>query len=131
MAVEHGDGWAVGHLEDMGSGWGFRKVRRELGVTAFGVNAIVVPPRYQTNRHVHERQQEVYFVHRGTLDFVLGDGEVRTLGPGGIVRVDAHIVRAVRNPTDEDAVYVCFGGESGYVGRDASLVEEGRFLEER
>ena len=32
----------------MGDGYGFRKIRRELGVTAFGINAIVLPPGYET-----------------------------------------------------------------------------------
>ena len=41
-----GDGWAVGSLDEMGDGPGFRKVRKELGVTAFGVNAVVLPPGY-------------------------------------------------------------------------------------
>jgi hypothetical protein len=40
----HGDGYAVSHLDTMGEGFGFRKVRRELGVTAFGINALVLPP---------------------------------------------------------------------------------------
>ncbi|HEY2318438.1 MAG TPA: hypothetical protein VGH67_09080 [Solirubrobacteraceae bacterium] len=34
-----GDGYAVSSLDAMGEGYGFRKVRRELGVTAFGMNA--------------------------------------------------------------------------------------------
>jgi hypothetical protein len=33
--TETGDGWAVGGLDDMGDGPGFRKVRKELGVTAY------------------------------------------------------------------------------------------------
>ena len=34
-----GDGWSVATLDEMGEGPGFRKVRTELGVEAFGVNA--------------------------------------------------------------------------------------------
>ena len=41
--VTTGEGYAVAHLEDLGDGPGFRKVRKGLGVTAFGVNAIVLP----------------------------------------------------------------------------------------
>ena len=44
--------------DDMGDGPGFRKVRQALGVTAFGVNAIVIPPGYASGRHLHERQEE-------------------------------------------------------------------------
>ena len=34
-----GDGYAVANLSDMGEGYGFRKVRKVLGVNAFGVTA--------------------------------------------------------------------------------------------
>jgi mannose-6-phosphate isomerase-like protein (cupin superfamily) len=119
-----GDGWAVGSLEGMGEGPGFRKVRKELGVTAFGVNAVILPPGYASGRHMHERQEELYFVHRGTVEFRFGDGATEVLGPGGFARVDPSTVRSFRNASDtEDAVYVCVGGAGGYVGRDGLLPE--------
>jgi hypothetical protein len=37
-----GDGYTVASLDGVGEGYGFRKIRRELGVTEFGVNAIVL-----------------------------------------------------------------------------------------
>ena len=43
-----GDGYAVTSLDGIGEGPGFRKVRKSLGVTAFGVNAIVLPEGYAT-----------------------------------------------------------------------------------
>jgi mannose-6-phosphate isomerase-like protein (cupin superfamily) len=119
-----GDGWAVATLADLGDGPGFRKVRQALGVTAFGVNAIVMPPGYASGRHLHERQEELYFVHRGTIEFRFGDGSAQTLGAGGFARVDASTVRSLRNVSDaEEAVYVCVGGAGGYVGRDGRLPE--------
>jgi uncharacterized cupin superfamily protein len=124
MGVQTGEGYAVGNLEDMGEGPGFRKIRRELGVTAFGVNAIVLPARFGTNRHYHDEQEEVYFVHRGEIVFELGDGSEHTVGEGGVVRVDAKTPRRLRNETHEEAVYVCFGGKDGYVGRDAHAPDE-------
>ncbi len=90
-------------------------------MTAFGVNAIVLPAAWQTNRHYHERQEELYVVLDGEIEFDLG-GEKRTLGPGGLVRVDAHTVRSLRNTSGEaEATYLCVGGEGGYVGRDGVL----------
>ena len=77
-----GDGWAVGSLDGMGEGPGFRKVRKELGVTAFGVNAIVLPPGYASGRHLHERQQELYFVLSGTIEFTFGDDEKQVARAG-------------------------------------------------
>jgi quercetin dioxygenase-like cupin family protein len=117
--VRTGDGWAAAHLDDLGEGPGFRKVRSALGVEAFGVNAIVLPPAYATPRHYHERQQELYLVLRGEVEFTLGDGEAVTLSEGGLIRVDAPTVRAARNTSsDADAMFICVGGEGGYVGRD-------------
>ena len=117
-----GAGWAVGTLDGMGAGPGFRKVRNALGVTAFGVNAVVMPPGYVSGRHFHERQQELYFVHSGTIEFRFGDDATQTLGPGGFARVDPATVRSLRNVSDsDDAVYVCVGGAGGYVGRDGRL----------
>ena len=125
-ATTTGDGWAAGALEDMGAGPGFRKVRKELGVTAFGVNAVVLPPGYTSGRHLHERQEELYFVHAGTIEFRFGEGDegAVTLGPGGFARVDTATVRSFRNTSDaEEAVYVCVGGAGGYVGRDGMVPE--------
>lgn len=120
--VEQGEGWAVGSIDAMGDGPGFRKIRRELGVTAFGVNAVVVPPGVTSGAHYHDEQEELYLVLSGELDLILGE-EVRTLGPGALARVDAATPRAIRNAGEQDAVYVCVGGKDGYIGRDASLVE--------
>jgi quercetin dioxygenase-like cupin family protein len=119
-----GDGWAVGSIDGMGEGPGFRKVRKELGVTAFGVNAVIIPPGYTSGRHLHERQEELYFVHAGEIEFTFGDGDRQLLGAGGFARVDPSTVRRLRNASDtEDAVYVCVGGAGGYVGRDGLLPE--------
>ena len=118
-----GDGYAVADLDAIGEGYGFRKIRRSLGVTAFGINAIVLPPGAETGRHYHDEQEETYFVHRGTIEMEFGDGSRHVLDPGGIARVDAPTVRKIRNIGDEDAVYVIVGGKDGYVGRDGRLPE--------
>jgi uncharacterized cupin superfamily protein len=122
IQVVEGDGYAVANIDDLGEGWGFRKIRRGLGVTAFGVNAIVVPPSYETGRHYHDEQEELYFVHRGRVEIEFGDGTNHVLEPGGLARVDAATVRQIRNLSDsEDAIYVCIGGKDGYVGRDGQM----------
>lgn len=120
--VTKGDGYAVAHLDDLGEGWGFRKIRKDLGVTAFGVNAIVLPPDYATGSHYHDEQEELYFVHSGEVEFEFGDGPTQRLGPGGLAWVDAPTHRRVRNLSkSEEAVYVVVGGKDGYVGRDGNL----------
>jgi mannose-6-phosphate isomerase-like protein (cupin superfamily) len=121
--VRKGEGYAVGSLDDLGDGPGFRKIRKGLGVTAFGVNAIVLPPGIETGFHYHDKQEELYFVHRGAVEIEFGDGSVHALAAGGMARVDAATVRKLRNPGDVDAVYVCAGGADGYVGRDGRVRE--------
>jgi uncharacterized cupin superfamily protein len=119
----NGDGWAVASVHDLGEGWGFRKVRGPLGITAFGVNAVVLPPGYTTHRHFHERQQELYLVLDGEIEFEL-NGSKQTLGAGGLVRVDPATVRRLRNTSpDVEAMYFCVGGDGGYVGRDGQTVD--------
>ncbi|HXD55024.1 MAG TPA: cupin domain-containing protein [Solirubrobacteraceae bacterium] len=121
--VTNGEGWAAGSLDDLGEGPGFRKVRKGLGVSAFGVNAIVLPPGIETGFHFHDEQEELYFVHRGSIEMEFGDGSVQTLGEGGMARVDAPTPRKVRNAGTVEAVYVIVGGKDGYVGRDGRVPE--------
>jgi quercetin dioxygenase-like cupin family protein len=128
--VVKGEGYAVASLDDLGEGYGFRKIRKGLGLTAFGANAIVLPPGYETGRHLHEEQEELYFLHSGRIAIEFGDGSSHDLEPGGLAWVDAPTVRKIRNLSDsEDAVYVVVGGKDGYVGRDGKLPpgEESRF----
>jgi mannose-6-phosphate isomerase-like protein (cupin superfamily) len=106
----------------MGEGPGFRKVRRELGVTAFGINALVLPVGYSTGQHYHDEQEETYFVHQGMIEFRFGDGSTHKVGPGGIARVDPATHRGMRNIGDGEAVVLVAGGKDGYVGRDGQPV---------
>lgn len=122
--VKHGEGWSTANLADLGEGAGFRKIRGALGVTAFGVNAIVLPPSYATGSHFHDEQEELYFLHSGRVAIEFGDGRVEELEPGGLAWVDAPTERRLRNLSDsEEAVYVVVGGKDGYVGRDGKLAE--------
>ena len=124
-AKHEGDGYAVASVDALADGPGFRKVRRELGVTAFGVNAIELPEDYETGGHYHEEQEELYFVHRGRIEIAFGDGSSHILGPGGLARVDAATVRSIRNVGEGPATYLIAGGKDGYVGRDGRQPEGG------
>jgi mannose-6-phosphate isomerase-like protein (cupin superfamily) len=121
--VSTGEGYAVGDLDALGDGPGFRKVRKALDVAAFGVNAIVMPPGIETGFHFHDEQEELYFVHRGTIEMEFGDGSVHCMEEGSLARVDAATVRKVRNAGEIDAVYLIAGGKDGYVGRDGRVPE--------
>jgi len=116
-------GYAFGSIDELGEGYGFRKVRRALGVTAFGVNVVVMPPGYDGFHHYHDTQDELYFVHRGTAHVEVG-GETRELGPGGLLHVESTTPRTVSNARDdEDLVLLVVGGKDGYVQRDGHLVD--------
>ena len=110
-------------IDELGDGYGFRKIRKPLGVTAFGVNAIVYPPGTAGVDHYHDVQDELYFVHSGTARFEV-DGEERILGPGGLCHVEATTPRKVSNASDDDLVLLIVGGSDGYVERDGKLVNE-------
>ena len=124
-------GYAFGSIDELGDGYGFRSVRRALGVTAFGVNAVVMAPGYEGFLHYHDTQDELYLVHRGLARVEVG-GEVRDLGPGGLLHVEATTPRRVSNASEEeDLVLLVVGGKDGYVERDGHLVDPERDLERR
>ena len=114
---------AFGTVEELGSGYGFRKVRQALGVEAFGVNVIVMPPGYEGFFHYHDTQDELYFVHSGTARVEVGD-ETREVGPGGLFHVTSTTPRRVSNGGADDLVVLVVGGKGGYVPRDGHLVDD-------
>ena len=124
-------GYAFSSLDELGDVPGFRKVRRALGVTAFGVNGIVMPPGFQGFHHFHDLQDELYFVHRGRARVEVGN-ETRELGEGGLLHVESTTPRRVSNASDTDElVLLVIGGKDGYVERDGRLVDPERDLERR
>jgi mannose-6-phosphate isomerase-like protein (cupin superfamily) len=114
-------GYQVSSLDELGEGYGFRKIRQPLGVTAFGVNAQVFPPGFDAPLHYHDEQDELYFVHRGTATFIVDGNEIE-VGEGGLVHVESTTHRSVSNRTGEDLVMFIVGGKGGYVARDGQLV---------
>ena len=124
-------GYSFTTLEELGDDYGFRKVRRALGVTAFGVNALVMPPGFPGFHHWHDTQDELYFVHRGRARVEIC-GEVHELGEGGLLHVESTTRRTVSNASDsEDLVLLVVGGKDGYVERDGHLVDPERDLARR
>jgi mannose-6-phosphate isomerase-like protein (cupin superfamily) len=126
-----GVAYVISSLDELGDGPGFRKVRRALGVTAFGVNGVVYPPSYEGFLHYHDTQDELYFVHSGKARVEVGD-EVRELGPGALVHVESTTPRKFSNASDtEELVMLVIGGKGGYVERDGQLVDPERDLPRR
>ena len=120
-----GDGYAVSRLDAMGDGYGFRKVRRELGVTAFGINAIVLPPGYDDRDPLPRRAGGDLLrpPRRGRVP--LRRRHAPRARPRRRARASTPAThRGMRNVGDGDAIVIVAGGKDGYVGRDGREVKE-------
>lgn len=96
----------------------FQLLRRELGVTGFGINLLTLAPRKRLRVHLHERQEEVYLVLEGELTLIV-EGEPHVLGVGDLARVAPAIRRQLTNPTAARAVVLALGGSGEHESRDA------------
>lgn len=95
----------------------FVPLRRQLGVTAFGLNQMNLRPGQRGRIHRHERQEEVYLVLQGTLTLEI-EGEARDLGEGEAVRVAPGLRRRLVNRGPGDVMVVAIGGAGEHAGRD-------------
>ena len=114
---------AFSSLDELGVGPGFRKIRKPLGVTAFGVNAVVYPPGFPGVHHYHDIQDELYFVHSGTARVEV-EGEEKILGPGGLFHVESTTPRRIANVGEDELVLLVVGGKDGYVERDGHVMSD-------
>jgi mannose-6-phosphate isomerase-like protein (cupin superfamily) len=95
----------------------FQTLRRELGVSSFGMNLIVLAPGERGRIHSHERQEEVYLVLEGRLTLIV-EGEESELGQSELIRVAPRIRRQLVNRAPERLVLLALGGEGEHRGRD-------------
>ena len=95
----------------------FVPLRRQLGVTAFGLNQIVLRPGERGRIHRHASQEEVYLVLEGDLTLLI-EGEEETLGKGELVRVAPAVRRQLVNRGPDRLVLLALGGAGEHVGRD-------------
>jgi uncharacterized cupin superfamily protein len=102
---------------DLDSQERFSALRRQLGVTTFGMNLIVLQPGQRGRIHRHERQEEVYLVLEGTLTLVV-EGEDSTLERGELVRVAPDLRRQLVNRGPGRLALLALGGAGEHVGRD-------------
>ncbi|HTY96163.1 MAG TPA: cupin domain-containing protein [Solirubrobacteraceae bacterium] len=106
----------------------FQTLRRELGVTGFGINALLLQPGERGRVHSHDHQEEVYLVLEGELTLVLEDGE-HLLARNELARVPPEARRQLVNAGSERVVLLALGGSGEHRGRDGrawgSWEEEG------
>jgi uncharacterized cupin superfamily protein len=109
-------GVSVTHLDSTGDPV-FVRLRAALGVTSFGLNAILLDPGHRGRIHRHERQEEVYLVLEGRLTLTV-EGEDRELGRYDAARVAPEVRRQLSNRGVERLVVLAMGGANEHVGRD-------------
>ena len=100
----------------------FQTLRRELGVSAFGINLLLFEPRERARIHSHDQQEEVYVVLAGELTLVVERVE-HVLGPKRIARVPRGVRRQLVNAGPERLVLLALGGAGEHVGRDGHAWE--------
>lgn len=96
----------------------FVRFRKELGVTSFGLNQMVLEPGQRMRIHRHERQEEVFVVLSGRLTIAFEDGE-QDFGPDELVRVAPEVRRQMLNRGPERASFLALGGYGDHEPRDA------------
>lgn len=101
----------------------FQSLRRELGVSSFGINVITLAPRQRGRIHAHDRQEEVFVVLEGELTIGI-EGEEHTVPRGGAVRVASSVRRQLVNRSSTTTLLLlALGGEGEHVGRDGRAWE--------
>jgi mannose-6-phosphate isomerase-like protein (cupin superfamily) len=108
----------------------FQLLRRELGITSFGMNLILLAPRQQGRIHRHERQEEVYLVLDGVLTLAV-EGEERELARGELARVAPMVRRRLMNRGSERCAVLALGGAGEHEGRDGAAFESWEATEGR
>jgi uncharacterized cupin superfamily protein len=100
----------------------FQSLRRELGVSSFGMNVITLAPRQRGRIHAHERQEEVFIVLEGELTIGI-EGEEHAVAKHGAVRVAPLVRRQLVNRGPSTLVLLALGAEGEHVGRDGRAWE--------
>jgi uncharacterized cupin superfamily protein len=113
-AVEQGIAWARLDFETVEH---FLSLRRQLGVTSFGLNQLVLQPGQRGRIHRHAEQEEVYVVLDGTLTLLI-EGHEQTLQRGELIRVSPAVLRRLLNRGPGRLVLLALGGAREHVGRD-------------
>jgi uncharacterized cupin superfamily protein len=111
------DGYVAAAIDELPDLWdGFaRLVREGIGISAFGVQIMNLPPDYTTKSHDESEtgQEELYVALRGS-GAVLIDAEERRLplDADHLAKVDAGVARTLTSGPDGLRV-LCVGGTPG------------------
>lgn len=100
----------------------FVPLRRQLGVTSFGMNEMVMLPGQRSRIHLHEHQEEVFLVLSGALTIGI-EGVEEELAEGELIRVAPSVRRQLVNAGSEPLILLALGGHGEHQGRDAQAFE--------
>jgi uncharacterized cupin superfamily protein len=100
----------------------FQSLRRELGITSFGMNVATLAPRQRGRIHAHDHQEEVYLVLEGELTLGV-EGVEHTVARGAVARVGPQTRRQLVNRGTTALVLLALGGAGEHVGRDGRAWE--------
>jgi mannose-6-phosphate isomerase-like protein (cupin superfamily) len=92
----------------------YKRVRAELGISAFGIQVIDMPPnaeQYPEHDHGSDGQEELYTALRGSGEIEI-NGERHPLDPETMVRVGPGVTRKVW-PGEEGLRLLIVGGVPG------------------
>jgi mannose-6-phosphate isomerase-like protein (cupin superfamily) len=108
--------YAVKKIDDMEAVFlgAFKRARAELGVSAFGMQVMDLPPnldQFPEHDHAEEGQEEVYVVMRGKAEVEV-NGERIPIDPETIIRVSPGAKRKIYTG-DEPARILALGGVPG------------------
>src|ERR1700744_5123753 len=100
----------------------FVSLRRQLGVTSFGINQIRLQPGQRGRIHTPFRQEEVFLVLSGTLTLWV-DGERHEVEQGQLARVAPNLRRQLANPHPEPGLLLALGAGGDHISREGEAYE--------
>ena len=95
----------------------FGALRRELGVSAFGLNLIALQAGERGRIHAHEHQEEVFLVLEGELTLLV-DAVEHVLVTDQLARIAPAVRRQLVNAGPNRLVLLAIGGSGEHIGRD-------------
>lgn len=115
------EGLTIRRREDLERTGNWLLARRSLGLSAFGMNVVEIPPGERIPEHdeTGRDQEEVFIVLEGSPSLVVDGREIETPA-GTFARLDPELRRTVVNRGDEVAAVLIVSAPrtSGYVPMD-------------
>ena len=98
------DGVTIRRREDLERTGNWLLARRSLGLSAFGMNLVEIPPGDRIPEHdENDRDQEEVFIFLDGSPSLVVDGREIETPAGTFARLDPHLKRTVVNNGDEPA----------------------------